>query len=62
MPIFPIVENFMTNENFNMWELLLKTIAIGVGKAVTFGEYEKIKNESKHISDYNTLIALLQAM
>ena len=42
-----------------MWGLILRTIAIGAGKALTLGEYNKIKKENKLKSDYHILIAVL---
>jgi hypothetical protein len=60
MPIFPIAENFPTKEDLTMWGLILRTIAIGAGKALTLGEYNKIKKENKLRGDYRILIAVLE--
>ena len=42
-----------------MWGALLRAVAIGIGKAITFGEYDRIKKENKNASDYKILIAVL---
>jgi hypothetical protein len=59
MPIFPIAENFLTKEDLPMWGWILRTIAVGAGKALTLGEYNRIKKENKLKSDYHILIAVL---
>jgi hypothetical protein len=59
MPIFPIAENFLTKENLHMWGAFLRAIAIGIGKSITLGEYDRIKKENKLASDYQILIAVL---
>jgi hypothetical protein len=59
MPIFPIAENFLTKEDLPMWGWFLRTIAVGAGKALTLGEYNRIKKENKLKSDYHILIAVL---
>jgi hypothetical protein len=59
MPIFPIAENFLTKEDLPMWGWILRTIAVGAGKALTLGEYNRIKQENKLKSDYHILIAVL---
>jgi hypothetical protein len=59
MPIFPIAENFLTREHLPMWGLILRTIAVGAGKALTLGEYNKIKKENKLRGDYHILVAVL---
>ena len=40
-----------------MW--LLRTLAIGIGKAMTIGEYERIRNENKRASEYGIFILLM---
>lgn len=45
-----------------MWGWLLRTIAIGAGKAITLGEYKRIKAENKRRGDYAVFIALLSAI
>ena len=42
-----------------MWGLLLRTIAVGAGKALTLGEYNRIKKENKLNGDYHILISVL---
>ena len=42
-----------------MWGWFLRTIAVGAGKALTIGEYNRIKKENKLKSDYHILIAVL---
>jgi hypothetical protein len=41
-----------------MW-WLLKTIGIGLGKAITIGEYERIRDENRRQSEYGVLVGLL---
>src|SRR3954467_12174561 len=62
MPIFPIAEKFLATGNLHMWGVILRTIAVGVGKAITLGEYNRIKNENKLASDYHIFIAVLNAI
>jgi hypothetical protein len=38
---------------------LLRTLGIGIGKAITLGEYERIKNENRRQGDYGVLIGML---
>lgn len=38
---------------------ILRTLAIGIGKAITLGEYDRIKNENRRQSDYGILVILL---
>jgi hypothetical protein len=38
---------------------LLRTLGIGLGKAITLGEYERIKNENRRAGDYGILIGML---
>ena len=45
-----------------MWGVILRTIAVGVGKAITLGEYNRIKNENKLASDYHIFISVLNAI
>jgi hypothetical protein len=59
MPIFPIAENFLTKEDLPMLAWILRTIAVGLGKAATLGVYKQIKDENKRHSDYHIFIALL---
>src|SRR4051812_9527548 len=47
MPIFPIAENFLSKENLHMWGAFLRAIAIGIGKSITLGEYDRIKKETE---------------
>ena len=42
-----------------MLGLILRALAIGAGKALTLGEYNKIKKENKLKGDYHILIAVL---
>ena len=39
---------------------ILRTIAIGIGKAITFGEYDRIRNENKRASEYAIFILLMK--
>lgn len=61
MPVSPIAEHFLTKEDLPMW-WLIRTIAIGVGKAITLGEYKRIKNENKRQGEYGIFIALLNEL
>jgi hypothetical protein len=45
-----------------MWIWILRTIAIGIGKAITIDEYRKIRNENKVANEYSIFITLLQAI
>ena len=38
---------------------LLRAIAIGIGKAITLGEYERIRDENKRASEYAIFILLM---
>src|SRR5262249_53609369 len=58
-PFSPVAENFLTKDDLPMLGLLLRTIAVGIAKSITLGEYNRIKNENKTASDYQILIALL---
>jgi hypothetical protein len=42
----------------SMW-WVLRTIAIGVGKAITLGEYERIRKENRRASTYRIFIILM---
>jgi hypothetical protein len=42
-----------------MWGWFIRAIAVGAGKALTLGEYNRIKKENKLKSDYHILIAVL---
>jgi len=39
---------------------LLRAIAIGIGKAITLGEYERIRDENKRASEYAIFILLMK--
>ena len=41
-----------------MW-WIVRTLAVGIGKAVTLGEYERIKKENKKASDYGILVIVM---
>jgi hypothetical protein len=38
---------------------LIRTLGIGIGKAITLGEYARIKNENRRQGDYGILIGML---
>jgi hypothetical protein len=38
---------------------LIRTLAIGIGKTITLGEYERIKSENRRQGDYGILIGML---
>src|SRR3954471_7083443 len=58
-PFSPSPKTFLTKEYLPMWGWILRTIAVGAGKALTLGEYNRIKKENKLASDYHILIAVL---
>ena len=41
---------------------ILRKIAIGLGKVITLGEYERIKEENEHTSDYSTFMRIMEAV
>jgi hypothetical protein len=53
--------SILKHEEAAMGELLRK-LGIGLGKAITLGEYERIKEENEHTSDYSTFMRIMEAV